>query len=298
MCIRDRSDADDLDLGTDGQLYVTTGRAALPRSPLLRAVRPDGTIAWTRHGVVRAAAGPSGHVFTVASAGTGHVVTLFDAAGNTSWEHPLPDAQVVATVSTDRSEFSVYGQGASGHVSNDSGLWVFSVQGLVAGPTRLARPVLNDGSLIDTGHMFAYRYGSTLVAVSRSGNPLWETPVSDRVGPGLLAAADDGTLFINGRNGVFASFSASGALRWSVAPRDFGMSHGMWPPRVTTRPGLVTLATLDRGLYLFDAQGVLTWRYSQSRDSGEPFLGATALYLDGMFYAARRDHVFAFAPRP
>jgi outer membrane protein assembly factor BamB len=125
--------------------------------------------------------------------------------------------------------------------------------------------VLRGGSVVLT-------HGSSLIAVDRNGNSLWNFPppgyIAPRPRPGLVidqmgfsspvAVGFDDTLYGGWADGEFSSFSPDGLLRWTY---NFGPLRGIEfvSSPVITSDGTVIAMSTEASVYAFTSMGELRW---------------------------------------
>jgi outer membrane protein assembly factor BamB len=137
-----------------------------------------------------------------------------------------------------------------------------------------------------------------VVAVNADdGQELWRVTHTRRGRGGSVAdhstvVAADGTIYFNGRDGVFAIDPSDGSLiwQWEIAPRE----------QVQSRPALATNGTLYVGVssktaYMaaISSTGETVWTYPMSRQGG--FVNNSAVIgADGTVYVTYRKELMAF----
>jgi outer membrane protein assembly factor BamB len=249
--IRWRFDADGLRFDTrpaiaaDGTIYAVT------TSGVLHALRPDGSVKWTRlnvNGAKSASLGPDGTVYVT---GLGAMVAALDPTnGQTLWSFPLP---------------SNAGEVFSGpSVGPDGTIYVGTDENAAAGLDFGVAAISPDGSLKwNTSNNFGVRVGSLGYA--------WE-----------LTPGPQGLYFNSGMGnpignviGVFALDLDDGSIMWSI-------NALMWPQ--LGPDGNIYQRNVDGNFFAsYEPDGTLRWRSSHSNFAGVP-TGEIDLDPDSNFY--------------
>jgi outer membrane protein assembly factor BamB len=151
--------------------------------------------------------------------------------------------------------------------------------------------VLRSGSII-------LSRGSSVIAVDRNGNALWNFPppgyIAPKPRPGLLidqfgftapvAVGTDDSLYGGSGDGEFSSLSADGALRWTY---NFGPLRGInfvSSPVITSDATVIAIST-EASVYAFTSTGELSWNVHVGAPVKNFIQPAPLLGSDGTIYA-------------
>jgi outer membrane protein assembly factor BamB len=161
-------------------------------------------------------------------------------------------------------------------------LWEFRV-------ASTAPAVGPDGTIYITSS--EHPYG--LYALTPAGAKKWEAELGG--GFGAPAVAQDGTIYVSG-NMMFRAFNTNGTLRWTHPFPDYRWFYNVSPPAIA-HDGTIYVGTgnPDKGLYAFEPDGDVKWKFSASGDFAEVY--APVIGKDGtIYFGSYNDGAYAVNP--